>query len=364
MVGVHPRSGKGVDLVDDVRLAEPSTCTFSCPRGGSGDRHRVGALVLCDTRAVHTVAVLALPDVIAFDLATPIEVFGRARRPDGGPAYRVIVCGTDRTVDAGLMSIGVAHGLEQLDRADTIVVPGRNDPSAATPPVVLDALRAAAATGTRIASICVGAMTLAEAGLLDGRRATTHWLAADLLTRRFPAVDVDPRVLFVDTGDVLTSAGAAAGLDMCLHLVRRDHGVAVAADASRLAVAPLHRTGGQAPFILRNSRRHSTTLDGVLTWIEEGAHRDLSLREIAAVAHTSVRTLTRRFQAETGQSPMEWVIGVRVRHAQELLETTDHAVDRVARQVGFAGAASLRAHFRRLVGVTPREYRASFAAGT
>jgi len=310
---------------------------------------------------MHTVAVLALPDVIAFDLATPVEIFGRARLPDGRPAYRVVVCGAEPTVDAGPLTISVSAGLDELRRADTIVVPGRNRADAPTPAPVLDALRAAAAEGTRIASICVGAFTLAEAGLLDGLRATTHWLAADALAQRYPAVQVDAEVLYIDNDSILTSAGAAAGLDLCLHLIRRDHGVAVAADASRVAVAPLHRTGGQAQFIVRNSPGYSTaTLESVLAWIEDNAHRDVPLADIAAAGHTSVRTLNRRFHAETGQSPMEWVTGVRVRHAQELLETTDHGIERIARHVGFTSPSNFRAHFRRLVGVTPHDYRSTF----
>jgi transcriptional regulator GlxA family with amidase domain len=310
---------------------------------------------------VHTVVVLALPDVIAFDLATPVEVFGRARLPDGRPAYRVVVCGADRVVEAGPIRIQVEMGLDEVKRADTVVVPGRNDVTVPTPPEYIEALRTAAAMGTRIASICVGALTLAEAGVLDGRRATTHWLAADALAHRHPAVIVDRDVLYVDADNILTSAGAAAGMDLCLHLIRRDYGVAVAADASRLAVAPLHRSGGQAQFIVRNPPRYATaTLEGVLAWIEENAHRDLTLADIANAAHTSVRTLTRRFHAETRQSPMEWVTGVRIRHAQELLETTDHGVERIARQVGFTSPANFRTHFRRLVGVSPRDYRATF----
>ncbi|NEW27138.1 GlxA family transcriptional regulator [Nocardia cyriacigeorgica] len=312
---------------------------------------------------MHTVAVIAVPDVIAFDLATPVEVFGRARLRNGRPAYRVVVCSDRATVTAGSFRIAADSGLDVLDRADTIIVPGRNDISVATPPPVLDALRAAARAGTRIASICVGALTLAEAGLLDGRRATTHWAAADLLAERYPAVEVDPQVLYVDTGDILTSAGAAAGLDLCLHIVRRDHGAAVAADTSRVAVAPLHRAGGQAQFIVRNRPAGpASSLDEVLTWIEENAHdNSLSLTAIAAAAHTSVRTLNRHFRAVTRQSPMEWVAGVRVRHAQGLLETTDHPIDRIAVQVGFTSPSTFRTHFRRLAGVTPRQYRSTFA---
>lgn len=311
---------------------------------------------------MHTIAVLAMPDVIAFDLATPVEVFGRARLLDGRSAYRVVVCAAEPTVQAGPLRISVEASLDVLARADTIVVPGRNAPEDPSSAEVLEALRAASAAGARIASICVGAFTLAEAGLLDGRRATTHWSAASALGRRYPAVEVDPDVLYADEGDVLTSAGAAAGLDLCLHMVRCDHGVAVAADASRLAVAPLWRAGGQAQFIRRNSPTSQITVDlePVLSWIEANAHRALSLSTIAAAARTSTRTLSRRFQADTGQSPIEWLTGVRVRHAQELLESTDHGIERIARQVGFTSPSNFRRQFMRLVGVAPRDYRATF----
>lgn len=310
---------------------------------------------------MHTVVVLALPDTIVFDLATPVEVFGRARLPDGRPAYQVVVCGTAPVVDAGPLRLATDVGLEALARADTVVVPGRNRPQEPAPEAALAALRAAAADGTRIASVCVGAFTLAEAGLLDGLRATTHWLATDALAQQYPAVDVDAGSLYVDNGQILTSAGAAAGLDLCLHLVRRDHGVAVAADASRLSVTPLHRAGGQAQFILRNPPTFRTaTLEPVLRWIEENAHADLALADVAAAARTSVRTLNRRFHEETGQSPMQWIGGVRIRHAQELLETTDYGVERIARQVGLPSPSTFRALFRRATGVTPRDYRVTF----
>lgn len=311
---------------------------------------------------MHTVVALALPDAIAFDLATAVETFGRVRLPDGRPAYRVIVAGSAPTVDAGPLRIATGVGLEALERADTIIVPGRNEAAAPVPDGVAEALRAAAAAGTRIASICVGAFVLAEAGLLDGQRATTHWLAADRLARQYPRVVVEPDVLYTDNGRVLTSAGAAAGLDLCLHMVRRDFGAAVAAHASRLAVAPLHRTGGQAQFIVRNPPTYRTaTLEDVLVWIEENAHRPLTLADIATAAHTSIRTLTRRFHQETGQAPMEWVTGVRIRHAQELLETTDHSIERIARQVGFSSPSTFREQFRRAAQVTPSEYRATFS---
>jgi transcriptional regulator GlxA family with amidase domain len=314
---------------------------------------------------VHTVAVLALPDTIAFDLSTAVETFGRVMLPSGEPGYRVLVCGTEAVVDAGPMRIATDHGLDTVADADTIVVPGRNDVTVATPYAVLRALNSAYATGTRIASICSGAFSLAEAGLLDGRRATTHWVAADLFRATFPRVDLDPDVLYVDEGQVLTSAGASAGLDLCLHMVANDYGAAVAADAARLAVAPLHRSGGQAQFILRNnaSANHiaePTELDAVLAWIEQEAHRDLTLSDIAAHAAMSIRTLNRRFQAETGQTPMQWVTGVRVRHAQQLLESTTYGVERVGREVGFTSPANFREQFRRLTGVSPLHYRNTF----
>ncbi|MDI5982754.1 GlxA family transcriptional regulator, partial [Amycolatopsis magusensis] len=201
----------------------------------------------------------------------------------------------------------------------------------------------------------------AEAGLLDGRRATTHWLATGELARRHPAVHVDADALFTDNGQILTSAGASAGLDMCLHLVERDYGVAVAADAARLAVAPLQRTGGQGQYILRNRPTYQTaTLEKALNWIEENAHRPLTLADIAAAAGMSSRTLARHFHAETGQSPIQWLTGVRVRHAQELLEITDHTVDRIAAQVGFPSPSNFRTQFAQTVGVNPGAYRKTF----
>jgi transcriptional regulator GlxA family with amidase domain len=314
---------------------------------------------------MHVIAVLALPDTIAFDVGTPIEAFGRVRLPSGAPGYRVLVCGSQPEVPAGPMRIATDHGLEALAKADTIVVPGVNDVSVDAPDEVLAALRAAHARGTRIASICTGAFTLAAAGLLNGRRATTHWIATELFRARFPAVDLDPDVLYVDEGQVLTSAGASAGLDLCLHMIARDYGAAVAADASRLAVAPLHRSGGQAQFILRNQAavKHiaeRTELDDVLAWIEQEAHRDLTLHDIAVRASVSVRTLNRRFQAETGQTPMQWLTGVRVRHAQQLLESTAFGVERIGREVGFTSAANFREQFRRLTGVAPLNYRNTF----
>ncbi|WP_194822890.1 GlxA family transcriptional regulator [Micromonospora sp. S-DT3-3-22] len=313
---------------------------------------------------MHTVLVLALPGTIAFDLATPIEVLGRVRLPGGRAGYRVLVCGSEPVVDAGPLRLAVDHGLDALAAADTVIVPGRYDPTAPVPGAVLDALRSAAAAGVRIGSICVGAFTLAAAGLLDGRRATTHWAAAERFQATYPAVRVDPEVLYVDTGQFVTSAGATAGVDMCLHLVRRDHGAAVAADASRQAVAPLHRDGGQAQFIVRPGvDPGGVGLGPVLEWLESHADERLTLAEVAARAGLSVRTLNRRFHEETGRTPMQWVAAVRIRRAQELLERTDHGVDRIAHLVGFASPAHFRVQFKRLSGVSPQVYRRTFVAG-
>jgi transcriptional regulator GlxA family with amidase domain len=315
---------------------------------------------------MHTVAVLALPDVVVFDLSTAVEVFGRVPLLNGKTGYDVMVCGTEPVVAAGPLRIGTDHGVDALATSDTIIVPGRSDVTVPTPPQVITALRSAFDAGIRIASICSGAFTLAAAGLLDGRRATTHWMAADLFRTAFPAVRLDPDVLYVDEGQILTSAGASAGLDLCLHMVQRDYGAAAAATAAKLAVAPLHRSGGQAQFIVRNRLPvithigERTDLDEVLTWIEQQAHCELTLTDIAKRAAMSVRTVNRRFQAETGQTPMQWVTGVRIRHAQEMLESTSYGVERIGREVGFTSSANFREQFRRLTGVAPQSYRNTF----
>ncbi|MGY0489614.1 GlxA family transcriptional regulator [Streptomyces sp. WG-D5] len=312
---------------------------------------------------MHTVAVLALDQVIPFDLATPIEVFSRTRLPDGRPGYQVRVCGEREDVDAGTFTIRAPRGLDGLKGADTVVVPGTADPTAPLAPAVRDALRAAAADGTRIASICSGTFPLAATGLLDGLRATTHWLAADLLAATHPAIEVDPDVLYVDNGQILTSAGAAAGLDLCLHMVRRDYGSAVAADAARLSVMPLEREGGQAQFIVHDHvpTPQGSAFEPLLTWLRENLERDLSLADIAAHAGVSTRTLMRRFREQTGSTPLQWLHRARIRQAQHLLETTPHPVERIAAQVGFGSPTAFRDRFKRTTGVSPQTYRRTFA---
>jgi transcriptional regulator GlxA family with amidase domain len=311
---------------------------------------------------MHTVAVLALDKVIPFDLATPIEVFTRSRLPDGRPAYRVRVCGTASTVDAGAFTLQPPWGLAALADADTVILPGCADPTAPVPAEVLDALRRAAARGTRIASICSGAFILAATGLLDGHRATTHWLAAPALAQRHPEIAVDPGVLYVDNGQFLTSAGAAAGMDLCLHLIRRDHGSAVAADAARLSVMPLEREGGQAQFIVHDQppAPRGSVLEPLLRWLEDNSGRDLTLDDIAGHAGMSTRTLNRRFREQAGSTPLQWLHRARIRQAQYLLEATTHPVDRIASQVGFGSPTAFRDRFKRVVGTSPRAYRSAF----
>ncbi|MEV5515693.1 helix-turn-helix domain-containing protein [Streptomyces flaveolus] len=312
---------------------------------------------------MHTVAVLALDQVIPFDLSTPIEVFSRTRLPDGRPGYQVRVCAERDEVDAGAFALRAPWGLEGLRDADTIIVPGVTDPTVPLSTAVRDALRSAATDGTRIASICVGTFPLAATGLLDGLRVTTHWRAAEMLSARHPDVDVDPDVLYVDNGQFLTSAGAAAGMDLCLHMIRRDYGSAVAAHAARLSVMPLERDGGQAQFIVHDHTPapKGSELEALLTWLRENLARDLTLADIAAQSGTSTRTLIRRFRDQTGTTPLQWLHRARIRQAQHLLETTEHSVERIGGQVGFGSPTTFRDRFKRTTGVSPQTYRRTFS---
>ncbi|RKT53708.1 GlxA family transcriptional regulator [Saccharothrix australiensis] len=310
------------------------------------------------------IAVLALDNVVAFDLTIPCQVFAAARRADSSPAYEIRVCAepvvTATAWDQEAFRLSSRYGLDDARDADTVVVPGA-DPDRPPGPGVLRVLRDAVDRGATVASICTGAFVLAAAGLLDGRRATTHWRLAGLLAERHPEVEVDPSVLFVDEGRVLTSAGVAAGLDLCLHLVRRDLGAAVAADAARAIVMPPQRSGGQAQFIEhRDPDRDPDDLTPTLRWVEDNLDRPLSLADIAAQAAISTRSLSRRFRARTGTTPLRWVLDRRVQRARELLETTTLSVDRIARTAGFGSTEALRHHFARQVGTTPGAYRAAF----
>jgi transcriptional regulator GlxA family with amidase domain len=311
---------------------------------------------------MHSVAVLATHGFVPFDLAVPCEVFGRACVVPATAGYTVRVCGETNEVRSTSFILRTDWGLEELASADTIVIPGLDDPTAPVSPAVIEALHAGWERGARLASICSGAFVLAATGLLDGRRATTHWVCASELACRYPRVQVDPNVLFLDEGRLITSAGASAGVDMCLHLVRRDHGQAVAADAARLAVAPLVRDGGQAQFIRQAPPRSSASLASLLDWMSANLDRPLSVRTLADRAGMSERTLARRFQEQTGTTPVQWLLATRVRRAQELLETSDASIDQIARTAGFESPVSFRSRFRRVTGISPTAYRRRFAA--
>jgi len=310
----------------------------------------------------HRVAVVAYDGVVLGDLATPLEIFGRALSRSGAPAYEVRVCSARRSVRAGHVTLSTKHRLSALAWADTIIVPGMEKPSAGVGAAELRALRRAIDRGARVASICTGAFVLAQTGALDGLRVTTHWRAAQALAESFPKLEVDPDVLYVDHGRLLTSAGAAAGLDLCLHLVRRDLGAAQAANAAREAVMPLERTGGQAQFIVHAApAAEATGMGPLLQWMERHLEQPLTLRVIAKRAALSTRSLSRHFHAQVGMTPAAWVAGARVRKAQVMLESSARSIEQVADAVGFGSTTVLRQHFGRIVGTSPTAYRRAFS---
>ncbi|MFF3016472.1 GlxA family transcriptional regulator [Streptomyces sp. NPDC057939] len=315
----------------------------------------------------HRVVVLALAGLLPFELGIPHRIFGRAKDPAGRPLYEILTCGLAPgpvSTDADF-AVHVEHGPELLATADTVVVPASYELGPVHESGVLtEGLAAALAhirPGTRLVSICTGGYVLAAAGYLDGRPATTHWASAEHFQRLFPAVRVDPGVLYTDDGDVLTSAGVAAGIDLCLHIVRRDHGVAVANEVARRTVVPPHREGGQAQFVdrpLPEPRQASTT--AARAWVLDRLHEPLRLSDLARQEAVSVRTFTRRFREESGVSPGEWITGQRVERARRLLERTELSMEQVAREAGFGTAQSLRKHVQAALGVSPTAYRRTF----
>ncbi|GLY80144.1 GlxA family transcriptional regulator [Actinoallomurus iriomotensis] len=313
-------------------------------------------------RENHRVAVLVLEGAKPLDVGIPAQVF--AGRP--GMPYEVRVCGAAPGPVTGGdgLSYHVADGLEALERADTIFIPGYREPATTDPPAaVVGALLAARERGTRLAAISTGAFALAATGLLDGKRATTHWHYTKALTERHPLVRVDENVLFVDEGDVLTSAGAASGIDLCLHLVRRDHGVALSNRVARRLVAAPYRSGGQAQYVPRSvpeplGDAFASTREWALKHLDE----PLTLEALARNAGVSARTFSRRFVKDTGHTPMQWVLRARVDLARELLERTELGVEQIADRVGLGTAANLRLHFQRILGTSPTEYRHTFSA--
>ena len=302
----------------------------------------------------HRVVALALPAVVAFDLSIAAQIFGHR---DERSRYSFSVCSAEPgplPTSTGF-DIDVVHGLDALADAETVVVPGFH-PLDAPDDASLAALRGAAARGARIASVCVGAFAVAEAGLLDGRAATTHWEYAADFRARFPRVRLNPDVLYVDEGQVLTSAGISAGIDLCLHLVRQDHGERVAADVARRMVVATHRTGGQTQYAARPMPAEGG-LGPTREWAIAEMARPLTVRHLARHAGLPVRTFARQFHDEVDASPMRWLTAQRVREAARLLEATSLGVDDVAERCGFGSAATLRVHFARELGATPSTYR-------
>ena len=316
---------------------------------------------------LHRVVVLALDAVIPLDLALPVQVFAELPYPrlsDYDWPYRVQVCAPGPTVRTTVgFSITPDVGLRGLARADTIVVPGFEPHNRPVDPAVLAALNRAHARGARIISICVGAFALAQAGLLDGRPATTHWLFTDELAAQYPAVDVRPDVLYVDDGDVLSSAGVSSGLDLCLHVVRKDLGVEAARRAAQALVAAPHRDGNQAQFVPRPLEVTGTgPIAELCAWVKANPQEEFTLEDMAARCSMSPRTLTRHFRDSTGTTPLQWVLAARMEDARHLLETTDVSVDEVAERCGFGTTLNLRTHFRRRLDTTPTAYRRNFRA--
>jgi len=315
---------------------------------------------------MHRVAVLLLPPVVGFDAAIPPLLFSNATDADGNALYEVVTCALTPGPVAATTGFAVlpAAGPEALETADTVVIPGTR-----YPPARIDGVLAPEASevlarirrGTRLVSICTGAFVLAAAGLLDGRRATTHWKFADDMRRLHPQVLVDENVLFVDDGGVLTSAGLAAGIDLCLHIIRSDHGAQVANAVARYCVVPPWREGGQAQFIDRQvpAPDHFSTA-ATREWALEHLDEELTVHRLARHANMSARTFSRRFHEETGQSPGAWVRSRRVDRARELLESRDLPVDQVARLSGLGSGGNLRHHLRRGVGMSPSSYRKSY----
>ncbi|WP_181797664.1 GlxA family transcriptional regulator [Streptomyces sp. WELS2] len=316
----------------------------------------------------HRVAVLALDGLLPFELGIPHRIFGRPRDARRRRLYEVVTCSVrppGRVETDADFTLHVPHGPQVLATADTVIIPasyelgpvyeeGRLTDELA---VALSHIR----PGTRLASICTGAYVLAAAGYLDGRPATTHWADAERFQRMFPKVEVDANVLFIDDGDVLTSAGVAAGLDLCLHMVRRDFGTAVANDVARITVVPPHRDGGQAQYVQRPvPDPQLATTATARAWALGRLHEPIQLRDMAAQEAMSVRTFTRRFREEVGISPGQWLTQRRVERARQLLESTGLSMDQVARESGFGTAQSMRQHLQAALGVTPTAYRRTF----
>jgi AraC family transcriptional activator FtrA len=310
---------------------------------------------------MHTIAIATAGQLLHFELAVAYEIF---RTPPEELAredwYEVLLCGPE-PIDVGPFTLAPEYGLERLATADTVLVPACADVDVPPPAELVDAIRAAHEAGARIASLCTGAFALGAAGLLDGRRATTHWAHTAELTARHPEATVDPDVLYTDNGSVLTAAGKAAAVDLCIHLIHLDHGAIIANTVARRLVMPPHRPGGQAQFVatpMQPSGDH--LLAGVLVWAQQRLDQPITVTDLAKRASMSTRNLGRQFHSVTGQTPLQWLLTQRVRRAQELLESTTDSIESVATATGMGTATTLRRQFKRVVGVPPDTYRRTF----
>jgi AraC family transcriptional regulator, transcriptional activator FtrA len=344
-----------IDMVRDI------TASFSFPRRSGAIESRRAPT---STTAAHVVAIVVYDGVTSFELGVACDVFGDdGTALFGVPWYRLFVCGLrpGPIAVSGGFQVLPAHGMERIRRADTVIVLPTQSVEQ-VPTEMFDVLRRAHARGSRIVSLCTGAFAVAGAGLLDGRRATTHWTECDDLARRYPKVTVDPGVLFVDEGDILTSAGSAAGIDLCLHVVRQDYGTEIATQLARQLVVPPQRDGGQAQYIeapmpvLDSSNLFADTV----AWLHEHLDEPITVEDLAARSAMSPRTFARRFLASTGTTPYQWLLRQRVQLAQRLLEVSELSIDAVAERSGFSTAANLRKHFSRAVHTSPQAYRRTF----
>ena len=313
----------------------------------------------------HLVVVLVYDQLCTFEFGCAVEIFGQPRAEFGENWYDFAICAEEpgpirSTAGVELLA---PYGLEKLREADTIIIPGWSSIHDPIPERISEALRQAHAGGARLVSICSGAFVLAATGLLDGRTATTHWLYSDVFRRRFPNVKVAPDVLYVDEGDILTSAGSAAGIDLMLHMIRRDHGARLCNTVARRLVVPPHRSGGQNQFAERPvPELEESRLASVIDHMRANAHLEQDISALAAMAAMSPRTFFRRFKQAAGLSPYDWLIRERVEIAKAMLEQKEPSVDQIAISAGFGAAATLRHHFRRAVGRSPAEYRRAFCA--
>ena len=347
--------GCGSTMSGCVRSHEQVDTRDAPPDRGRNARFRQVSAFLWEAGPVHRVVALALAQVAVFDLAIPAVIFGH---DDQRQRYSFALAGESvGTVQSTAgFAVQAQHGLEALATADTVVIPGYT-PHSPPSPQVQEALRDAASRGTRMVAVCTGAFALAAAGLLDGHRATTHWHDAAELAAQYPAIDVNADVLYVDAGPVMTSAGVAAGIDLCLHLLRTDHGEHVAAAVARRMVVAPHREGGQAQFLQRPVPASGTSLARTCTWALQRLDEPLTVADLADHAGWAPRTFARRFLAETGTTPLRWLVAQRVLHARALLESTSLPVEQIAAKSGLGSAANLRLHLARDASSTPTAYR-------